>query len=198
VTGQPPPRRGRPSEIDRTEVSLLALELFERRGFADVTMDEIAKAAKVSRRTLFRTFPSKADLVWEGLDEVLAAARTHMAELEPVPLNRLVDEFFIAALQMLDDPKAAKVARRRLKLIARSTGLLSHPTFAEVEKLITTMVAASSTPSDPPPALIARSLVAVGVASVLWWAEEGSTLSASDALKASLGTIAAAYRPKSR
>ncbi len=59
----PEPKGGRPLEVDRQKVSLLALSLFEKRGFDDVTMDEIATAAEISRRTLFRAFPSKADLV---------------------------------------------------------------------------------------------------------------------------------------
>lgn len=40
-----------------------ALELFNRRGYEAVTMDDIADAAGVSRRTAFRYFPTKDLLV---------------------------------------------------------------------------------------------------------------------------------------
>ena len=66
-------RRGRPQEADPREIARIALELFEREGFDRVTMDEIADAASVSRRTLFRLFPSKWDLVWGSLGGVVAA-----------------------------------------------------------------------------------------------------------------------------
>lgn len=42
-----------------------AMALFFEHGYADVTMADIAGAAGVSRRTAFRYFPSKDDLVME-------------------------------------------------------------------------------------------------------------------------------------
>ncbi|WIB36638.1 TetR/AcrR family transcriptional regulator [Curtobacterium sp. MCJR17_043] len=60
---------GRPRTIDPDRVSLVALRLFDERGYDLVSMDEVAAAAGVSRRSLFRLFPTKASLVWGGLDE---------------------------------------------------------------------------------------------------------------------------------
>ena len=40
-----------------------ALELFTKRGYADVTIDEIAERAGVARRTYFRYFPTKESVV---------------------------------------------------------------------------------------------------------------------------------------
>jgi AcrR family transcriptional regulator len=45
---QPRAKRGRPQEVDPRHVSRVALQLFERRGFDQVTMDEIAEAASVT------------------------------------------------------------------------------------------------------------------------------------------------------
>ena len=47
----------------QAEYEQVAWGLFADRGFRDVTVDEIADAAGISSRTLFRYFPSKEDLL---------------------------------------------------------------------------------------------------------------------------------------
>lgn len=192
-----PRKRGRPPEADRSYVSRVALRLFERRGFEQVTMEEIAEAASVSRRTLFRLFPSKADLVWDGLDEVRLTLQARAAEpVASAPgLDALLHELLTASLGQLRAPALARLARRRLALIARSPALLGHHTLQELQEVITALVARSSGPGDAPPALVARTLVAVGFGAVLWWAEEGASLGPEAALRAALATLSRAARP---
>jgi AcrR family transcriptional regulator len=57
-------RRRREAESRRRVVEV-ALELMGERGFAAVTMEEIADAAAISRRTLYRRFRTKEDVVSE-------------------------------------------------------------------------------------------------------------------------------------
>ena len=49
----------------RTAIADAAVALFLERGFVQTTMDDVAAAAQVSRRTVYRHFPSKDDLVFE-------------------------------------------------------------------------------------------------------------------------------------
>ena len=49
----------------RAEIVDVAIPLFRERGFDNVAMSDIAQAAGVSRRTLFRYFATKDDLVFE-------------------------------------------------------------------------------------------------------------------------------------
>jgi len=52
----------------RQLISDTARELFARRGFENVSVAEIARAAEVSETTVFNYFPTKEDLVFYGLE----------------------------------------------------------------------------------------------------------------------------------
>jgi AcrR family transcriptional regulator len=49
----------------RADIAGAAITLFTQRGFDDVTMEDVAEAAGTSRRTVYRHFPSKEELVFE-------------------------------------------------------------------------------------------------------------------------------------
>ncbi|MBS2013562.1 MAG: TetR family transcriptional regulator [Deltaproteobacteria bacterium] len=61
---------------DRREALVVAAyELFEQRGYGATTMDDVASRAGLSRRTAFRYFATKEELVFPERDERLAALR---------------------------------------------------------------------------------------------------------------------------
>lgn len=191
---QPNIKLGRPTEADILHIAQVALDLFERKGFDSVTMDDVANAASVSRRTLFRHFPSKADLVWTGTDELLGMLKSLAAPLEggTLPLRSLVSEIFVPVLALLDDPDTAAFARRRLKLIAGAPALLTHPMLQEADALFASLLATDALPGGASAPLVARTLVAAAFASLQFWAEHGEGQSALETMLGALHGIATA------
>jgi mycofactocin system transcriptional regulator len=75
-------RRGRPRGTSARALELIALRLFTEQGFDETTVDQIAAAAGVSRRTFFRYFDSKTDVLWNEFD---AEVRTIRELLDRTP-----------------------------------------------------------------------------------------------------------------
>src|SRR6202161_326668 len=62
-----PAPRGRPrSERSHRAILEAANEILEARGFVDLTMDEVAQRAGVSKATIYRHWPTKGTLVFEA------------------------------------------------------------------------------------------------------------------------------------
>jgi mycofactocin system transcriptional regulator len=92
------PRRGRPPSTSARELEVIALDLFARQGFEDTTIDEITHAAGVSRRTFFRYFDSKADVLWNDFDSEVRAIRATLDEApSDVPIMAAIRLAVIAA-----------------------------------------------------------------------------------------------------
>lgn len=62
--------RARARQAVRAEIAEVAFALFVERGFEQTTVEEIAEAAGLSRRSFFRYFPSKEDTVFGFLYEM--------------------------------------------------------------------------------------------------------------------------------
>lgn len=83
--------RARRREAETLRIVKVALALFLERGLDDVTADEIAEAAAISRRTFFRYFPSKDDVL------VMVHGRS-MRQYAAALRDRPLEEPFVEAL----------------------------------------------------------------------------------------------------
>lgn len=69
-----PRSTGRPVTIDPDAVAAIALRLFADRGYEQTSMEDIAREAGIGRKSLYRYFASKAELVWGGMEPVVEAS----------------------------------------------------------------------------------------------------------------------------
>lgn len=74
LTTAVPRSTGRPVSIDPDSVAAVALRLFAERGYEQTSMEDIAREAGIGRKSLYRYFSSKAELVWGGMEPVVEAS----------------------------------------------------------------------------------------------------------------------------
>jgi AcrR family transcriptional regulator len=95
--------RERTRRAMRAEISDTAMDLFLERGFDATTMDDVATATGISRRSLFRYFATKEDIVLGNLAEL---GRTSQAALEARPLSEPPWAALRAAFHtLIEDPE---------------------------------------------------------------------------------------------
>ncbi|MFC4222681.1 acyl-CoA-like ligand-binding transcription factor [Lysinibacter cavernae] len=165
--------RGRPVEIDPQRIAAIAMELFVANGFDAVTMDEIAVAAGTSRRSVFRYFPSKNHLVWDGMNEAtlrLHAALEQLGESESVAES--VRHAYVASVTF--PPDLVEVTRQRLQLIGSHSALMSFG--LERLEIIQQTLAAYIAERDGletnalEPQVFSQLIVAASIGALIWWA----------------------------
>lgn len=120
----------------------MAFDLFERQGFEQTTIDDIASAAGIGRRTFFRYFGSKNDVPWGDFDGELARMRLRLAASPPgAPLMDAIRQAIVDFNRM--PPGQLPAHRRRMTLILGVPALLAHSTlmFAAWRQVIADFVA---------------------------------------------------------
>jgi mycofactocin system transcriptional regulator len=156
---------GRKRITSRAELEHVAFELFERQGFDGTTIDDIARAAGIGRRTFFRYFPSKNDIPWGNFAEELERMR---AQLSAYPAQIPLMEAIRLAVVDFNRVPADQLPwhRRRMELILRVPALQAHSTlrYASWRQVVAEFVGQRI--GQPPDALAPRTIAyaALGVA----------------------------------
>jgi AcrR family transcriptional regulator len=142
-----------------SELEKVALQLFDQRGFANVTVEEIASEAHISVRTFYRYFAAKDDVLQLRINrrsEVLRAALAARPSDEP-PLRSLrvaLEEEFSAADPIVLRRWIAVISDNPtvMKGVVGAIQLKIHPVIAEFfgsrlglpsQALVPTMLAAA-------------------------------------------------------
>lgn len=172
--------RGRPAATSHAEIERAAFALFAERGFEATTLDAIAEAVGVGRRTLLRYFPSKNDICWGQFDLTLAAFHTLLADTPAhLPLWERVHRGVVAFNGFPDQAMAAH--RERMRLILHTPALTAHSVlrYAQWRDVVAQFVAdqTGATPTDLLPHLVGQVSLALTLSAYeQWLADEDSDL----------------------
>ena len=164
--------RGRPPSTSRDEVAHTALELFIREGFEETTVADIADALGVARRTLFRYFDSKNDLVWGDFDWVLDRLRAELATGDPdEPMMQTLTRAVLNSNRY--DGSALEELRLRMTLITTVPALQAHSMvrYREWRAVVAEFIAGrlGQEPDDHIPTLVGHLALGASMAAFARW-----------------------------
>lgn len=122
-------------------ISRVALAQIARDGWSGTTMAAIAERSGVSEPTLFRYFPTKADVLWHGMDESARVFRERFDQRDrtaPGPLA-VVDAY---REMLLSDAERLSLIKVRAAIIAGDAAAAeaSWPKFEEWRSLVTDLL----------------------------------------------------------
>src|SRR5262245_5147159 len=100
----------RKQQLVRDAIWDAATDLFAEKGFDETTVDDIAQAAGISRRSFFRYFSSKSDVMAHGMvnygEELVAA-------IDACPKSYSLYEVFRATVLQVAQQTAARPRTRK-------------------------------------------------------------------------------------
>ena len=185
------PRVGRRRSTTRGHIAEVALDLFGARGFSAVSVDDVAQAAGIARRTLFRYYSSKNAILWGDFDAHLAHLRDLLRDVDPgIPLSAALRDALLA-FNTFDEVESV-AHRKRMRVILETAELQAYSMtmYAGWREVIAEFVANRSGDKthDLLPQTIAWSMLGVALSAYEHWlADEAGLL--TDALGAAFDVI---------
>lgn len=179
----------------RSRIEHAALELFVRDGFEQVTIDQIADAAGIGRRTFFRYVASKADAVWGDFDGHVRRLAELLDGAPPDrPVLAAICSAYVAVNDYADDE--LPLLRGRMRLILSEPALLAHSQlrYAAIDDVVARHVADRTgvAADDLLPRLVATAARAAATTAFEVWLA-GRTPSLADALRTAFTELAAGF-----
>ncbi|GFG72567.1 putative mycofactocin biosynthesis transcriptional regulator MftR [Mycolicibacter senuensis] len=165
-------RVGRRRSTTRENITHVAIDLFATRGFSEVSVDDVAQAAGIARRTLFRYYSSKNAIPWGDFDAHLQQLRELLDGIEPhAPLGDALRAALLA-FNTFDEGETAR-HRRRMRVILQTDELQAHSMtmYAGWRSVIAEFVArrAGVAPTDLRPQTVAWMMLGVALSAYEHW-----------------------------
>ena len=173
-------RVGRRRTTTPDHITDVAIELFTARGFAEVSVDDVAHAAGIARRTLFRYYASKNAILWGDFAAHLAHLQGLLDNVDPrVPLGKALRAALLA-FNTFDECETAR-HRQRMRVILQTAELqdYSMTMYAGWREVMAGFVARrlGVRTSDPLPQTVAWTMLGVALSAYEHWlGDESVTL----------------------
>ncbi len=164
----------------RAELSATAIALFAKHGYGETTMDEVAKATGVSRRTAYRHFANKEDLIFEE-------TRLWLETFDATVATRQAGESLRAVCERAVLDVAAFIEQRKEAVLAGAMVVLATPALTSryartnrewLEAYVALLLSDTPAPSaelTTQASVIAGAIVGGTDAAVALWAIDDST-----------------------
>jgi TetR/AcrR family transcriptional regulator, regulator of mycofactocin system len=123
--GVVPSRVGRRRSTTRHQIADVAIDLFAGRGFDEVSVDDVAEAAGIARRTLFRYYPSKNAIPWGDFDAHLQHLRELLAAVSSTVSTEQALRDALLSFNTFEDSEIPR-HRLRMQVILRTTELQAY------------------------------------------------------------------------
>ena len=176
----PQSRVGRRRSTTPEHITDVALGLFTAQGFAEVSVDDVAQAAGIARRTLFRYYASKSAILWGDFDTHLAHLQELLDEVDRVDPKVRMGEALRGALlafNTFDDCETVR-HRQRMRVILETAELQAYSMtmYAGWREVVAGFVAhrLSVKTTDPLPQTVAWTMLAVALSAYEHWLSDES------------------------
>ena len=171
------PRVGRRRSTTQDHITDVALDLFTARGFDEVSVDDVAHAAGIARRTLFRYYASKNAIPWGDFDAYLDHMRDLLDEMDPsVPIVEALRSALLAFNAF--SAKETTRHRRRMRVILETAALQAYSMtmYAGWRTVVATFVARrlGAKVSDLVPQTVAWTMLGVALSAYEHWLADES------------------------
>jgi TetR/AcrR family transcriptional regulator, regulator of mycofactocin system len=174
---QQQPRVGRRRSTTPEHISGVAIDLFVGRGFAEVSVDDIAQAAGIARRSVFRYYASKNAIPWGDFDAHLQHLSELLGDVDPdMPLGDALRAALLS-FNTFDESETAR-HRQRMRVILQTAELQAYSMtmYAGWREVIAGFVAhrIGAEPADLRPQTVAWMMLGVALSAYEHWLDDES------------------------
>lgn len=173
----PQSRVGRRRSTTPEHITDVALELFTARGFAEVSVDDVAQAAGIARRTLFRYYASKNAILWGDFDAHLAHLQELLDRVDPKVRMGEALRVALLAFNTFDECETVR-HRQRMRVILETAELQAYSMtmYAGWREVMAGFVAhrLSVKTTDPRPQTVAWTMLGVALSAYEHWLSDES------------------------
>jgi mycofactocin system transcriptional regulator len=167
-----PARVGRRRSTTQDHIAEVALDLFDTYGFSEVSVDDVALASGIARRTLFRYYPSKNAIPWGDFDSHLRHFASLLDGADPQAPIRVALRAALLDFNTFEVSEAAR-HRQRMRVILQTAELQAYSMtmYAGWREVVARFVArrTGDRPGNLVPQTVAWLMLGVALAAYQHW-----------------------------